>query len=138
MTKEERLKEYILDRYGSMREFTIAVDMPYSTVASVLKRGIDGSSVANVFKICNALGISPDELSQGKISPTVDHIAQPGEALTEVNEIISDTKARLLNYSNLTLGGKPVDQDTINALVQGIDLSLEMIKKGITKPITKT
>lgn len=135
MTKEDKLKDYILERYASIREFTMAVDMPYSTVSSVLKRGIDNSSVSNVFKICKALGISPDELADGRIVPKVDHIVKPGgnEIMIEVNEILSDTKARLLHYDGLTLGGKPVNDDTVKAIVQGIDVSVEMAKRNTKK-----
>jgi len=64
---EELLKEEILKNYRSIREFTQNIDIPYSTVDTILKRGVKNSSVDNVIKICNALGISADSLIDGEI-----------------------------------------------------------------------
>ena len=66
-TSEDRLKEYILTKYKSVREFTCAIDMPYSTVDSIFKRGIRNASVDNIIKICEFLGISTDALINGQI-----------------------------------------------------------------------
>lgn len=127
MAPEEKLKELILSRYRSIREFTIAIDMPYTTIDSIFKRGIGNSSVSNVIKICKALRISADELAEGKIASVTDHII-PGD-LTEIKDILSDTKARLIHHDNLTLDGSPVDEKTVDALVQGIDISMELVKR---------
>ncbi len=129
MTIEEKIKQYILDRYSSIREFTQIHDINYSTLDSILKRGISNSSVVNVIKICKALGISADELAEGRIIPKVDYMVDDDNLLIEVNDIISDTKARLLNYTDLTLNGKPVSEETKKAIVQGIEISVELAKK---------
>lgn len=129
MTIEEKIKQYILDRYSSIREFTQIHGIIYSTLDSILKRGISNSSVANVVKICKALGISADELAEGRIVPKVDYMVDDNNTLIEVNDILSDTKARLLNYTDLTLNGKPVSEETKKAIVQGIDISVELAKK---------
>lgn len=70
-TSEDRLKEYILTKYKSVREFTGAIDMPYSTVDSIFKRGIRNASVENIIKICDFLGISTDALINGYIEHKV-------------------------------------------------------------------
>lgn len=67
MTIEERLKDLILERYKSLREFTTIADIPYTTLDSILKRGVGNSSVSNVIKICKKLNISLDELMDGNI-----------------------------------------------------------------------
>ncbi|MFR4352481.1 MAG: XRE family transcriptional regulator [Roseburia sp.] len=69
---EDALKEFILSKYKSIREFTMDADMPYSTVDSIFKRGLRKSSVDNLILICEHLGISADALLDGKIesSPT--------------------------------------------------------------------
>lgn len=139
MTTEEKLKQYILERYKSIREFTIAIDMPYSTLDGVLKRGIDNSSVGVIFKICKALNISPDALGEGEIVPkSLDYgIVIGGNQIDievketkEVDQILEDTKKRLLTYQDLLLEGKPVKKSEISTLVNGIDISLEMVKKS--------
>ena len=92
MTIEERLKELILKRYHSVREFTIENDIPYTTVHSIFKRGIGNSSVTNVIKICKALGISADALADGEIVPVKKHTATLLNDRIEVKDILDDTK----------------------------------------------
>lgn len=69
MSLEEELKNLILSKYKSLREFSIELDMPYSTIDSILKRGIDKASITNIIKICKRLNISADELADGCIVP---------------------------------------------------------------------
>jgi len=140
MTTEEKLKNYILERYRSIREFTIDIDMPYSTLTGVLTRGIDNSSVGVIFKICKALNISPDALAEGEIVPRIEagslkvsaNIEKPTAegTVVELADIISNTKKHLLKQKNLSLNGKPVNKTEIVNLVNGIDISLEMVKKS--------
>lgn len=59
---EEKLKNLIITKFGSVRQFAIYIDIPYTTVDSILKRGIDNSNVGNVIKMCKALNISIDNL----------------------------------------------------------------------------
>lgn len=63
---EEKLKNIIIDKYGSIRQFAIKIDIPYTTVDSILKRGIDNSNVGNVIKMCKALNLSIDKLLDNK------------------------------------------------------------------------
>lgn len=63
---EEKLKNLIIDKYGSVRQFSFKIDIPYTTVDSILKRGIDNSNVGNVIKMCKALNISIDNLLDNK------------------------------------------------------------------------
>ena len=72
MIIEEKLKSLILERYHSIREFTLQINMPYTTVDSIFKRGIGNSSLTNVTKICRFLKISVDDLADGKITPKHD------------------------------------------------------------------
>ena len=67
MTIEEQLKQLILSKYKSLRAFTQEIDVPYSTVDTMLKRGIGGTSVTTVLKVCNSLGIDADALTNNKI-----------------------------------------------------------------------
>ena len=69
MSTEEKLKEFILSKYSSVREFTLEIDFPYTTLDSILKNDIGNSSVTNVLKICKALHISGDALANGEIVP---------------------------------------------------------------------
>lgn len=67
---EEELKQMILERYKSIREFTNVIDMPYSTIDSVLKRGINKASINTVIRICRELKIDTEKLAGGTIEST--------------------------------------------------------------------
>ena len=70
MSTEERLKAFILTKYKSIREFSGTVEMPYSTIDSIFKRGVVNSGVDSIIKICAFLGISVDALIMGEIAPS--------------------------------------------------------------------
>lgn len=67
MTIENELKGLILSRYKSVRDFAISINMPYSTIDSIFKRGVSNASITNIIKICKALSISADDLARGSI-----------------------------------------------------------------------
>jgi len=51
MNIEERILEEIKYKYKTVKNFSNMIDLPYTTVVSILKRGILNSSVENVVKI---------------------------------------------------------------------------------------
>ena len=57
MSTEELLKEYILKHYKSLRDFCMRNDFAYSTISSIFKRGIMGSSVSLIISVCDRLDI---------------------------------------------------------------------------------
>ena len=59
---EKQIKSLIIEKHGSVRNFSIKINIPYTTVDSILKRGIENSNVKNVITICNALNLSLDKL----------------------------------------------------------------------------
>lgn len=62
MNREQRLRELILNKYVSLRKFSIEADIPYSTLMTILARGIGGASFDMVIRICRKLGVDPREL----------------------------------------------------------------------------
>ena len=127
MRIEEKLKELILSRYKSLREFTQVIDMPYSTLDTILKRGIDKASITNIIKICQELHISADELANGRIVPAFETTPEPRSS--EIGTLINDFKSRILTYDDLTCNGVPVDPVTRLALVDAIDTAVEVGKR---------
>ncbi len=59
MTREQRLRNLILDRYKSLRQFALEADIPYSTLMTLLSRDIGGASFDVVVKICRELDLDP-------------------------------------------------------------------------------
>lgn len=66
---ESELKQYILTKYKSIRAFTQAAEIPYSTVDSMIKKGIDGTGINTISKICKTLSIDLESLASGRIVP---------------------------------------------------------------------
>lgn len=62
MTREQRLRCRIQDRYVSLREFAKAADIPYSSLMSLLTRGVGGASFDTVLRICRVLELDPYEI----------------------------------------------------------------------------
>lgn len=129
MTIEEKLKEYILRRYHSLREFTIAHDIPYTTLYSIFRRGLGNSGVTVVAKICKALNISVDALADGEIKPLNDRSTVLLDETIEINDIIEETKDLLSCNGTITLDGKPIDKSDINSIINAIDIGVEMAKR---------
>ena len=67
MSVGQELKALILQRYKSVRAFSEETGIPYSTIDSIFKRGIENSSVSNIIKICRSLNIDADALGSGRI-----------------------------------------------------------------------
>lgn len=129
MAIEDQLKNLILTRYRSIREFTIAIDIPYTTIDSIFRRGVGNSSVANVIKICKALGISADELADGKLVPVIQKVPVKLGDSHEIRDRLDQLKMELAYMDDPTLDGEPVDRDTVLAIAQGIDVSYETVKR---------
>lgn len=110
---EDKIKDMIISRYGSLRNFCNKIDVPYSTIDSILKRGIGKANVLNVIKICNALGLSVDSLKHGIIEPRETEQVTPEEFANEVRSLLCKTnnlteqqKQHLLNTLNFICGEK--------------------------------
>ena len=123
MTIENQLRELILLKYGSLREFTFNIGLPYSTLSTILKNGIMTANISNVVKICNALSIKIDELVEGRL---VENI--PGERLLDVEKIFNQTKINI-QYPNVKINGQKLDKNTQKMLIFSIDLIYQLALK---------
>lgn len=130
MTIEEKLQELILERYNSIREFSAVIDMPHTTIHSLFKRGIGKSSVITVTKICKALNISVDALADGEIKPA-KKTYQPKRLndWIEVDEIIDETKEILESRGFITIDGKPIGVNQLEAIFDAMDVGVELAKR---------
>lgn len=129
MTIEERLKELILNRYHSIREFSLTISMPNSTLESIFKRGIGNSSVTNVIKICKELGISADALADGEIVPIQKRPATRVNDRIEVKELVEDMKDILNTRGGLTIDGYPMTVNAVDSIIDAMDIGVEMAKR---------
>ena len=124
MSTEDKLKQLILSKYRSVREFTLDNNLPYSTVASLFTRGISNASITTVIKICQALCISADELSEGNIV-FISEQTKP----TKLEDLVFSFKNQILT-GNLTINDKVMDKATAARLATYMDALLEAEKKN--------
>ena len=128
MTTEDKLKNLIVCKYGSMVNFSKEIDMANSTLATIMKNGIHKASVNNVIKICQALGISADELAHDKIIP-INSNGKDISNKTELNEIVENTPENIEKYRFLTIDGKPMNNEEIELLLDCLNLTIGLIRK---------
>ena len=130
MTIESKLKDLILDQYNSIREFTIKINMAYSTLDSIFKRGIQNATLSNILKICDALHISADALANGEI----EYISKPVEKEThEITEILANTKRQLLSDHALMFNGKPAGEESIQSILDAMEVGMEIARRKAQK-----
>ena len=63
MTREEYLKQLIIEDSVTIKDFAKKINMPYTTLYYIL-RNVGGASIDNILKICKVLGISADDLAK--------------------------------------------------------------------------
>lgn len=84
---EYRLKMLIIERYGSLKKFADTIEMPWTTLDSILKRGVANSNITNVLKITRELGLDAEKLVYGQIveniKPTTIAAHFEGEEYTD-------------------------------------------------------
>lgn len=128
MSIEDSLKDLIIERYGSVIDFSKEIDMANSTLASILSRGIHKASIGNIIKICNALEISADGLAMDMIVPIVKQ-QEAVQKPTDIDEIISITKLNIKAY-NLTIDGELIDDEEKESIIDSLELCAEFIRRN--------
>lgn len=123
MRIEDQLKDLIIHRYGTMINFSNEIGLANSTMATLMKNGLEKSSLTNIFKICNALGISVDALAIGRIIP-IDR----SKKTEHLEDIYSDIKLRF-ESQNITLQGIHLDQSEKDRLLFLLETGIEMIRR---------
>lgn len=108
VTREEYLKELIKQKgYGNLKQFAAEIDIPYTTLLSMLNNGIGGAAVGSVIKICEALDISVESLKSEMVEPSL-------------NDTIFNLSKTVLadhNLMNLLLSAKNLEAKDIGVLV---------------------
>lgn len=89
MSVEEQLKQLILSNYKSVRAFTLETQLPYSTVDNIFKRGIGGTAVTTVVKICDALNITVEGITRGHIEPRNSSVLSPSLLTLQQSALLS-------------------------------------------------
>lgn len=94
MSIEEELKALMIKKFGSVNKFSHENGLSTSTVATIFTRGINKTNINTIIKICQALQISADELSNGRIT----YLSEVAHPLIEFEKLSDDNQKRLLAY----------------------------------------
>ncbi len=62
MTREQLLLSIIKEKYKSLRSFSIAANIPNSTLSSMFKKGLGGTSAETLLKVCSILELDMSAL----------------------------------------------------------------------------
>lgn len=81
MNIEDRLKNTIERKFGNVKTFAEKIDLPYTTVRSILQRGVMNAKVENVIKIADGLNMRAEDLmsldNTQSISTIYNQLAPP-------------------------------------------------------------
>jgi len=129
MTIEEKLRAFILNRYCSMNNFCNEVGLLPQTMSAILRKGITTCSSGNLFKICDALGISIDYLRKGEIVPLINN-DDPYIDIMDAFVSIAKTK-------DFTIDGVPLNRKELHVFSSNLELSINIIKNEREMDIDK-
>jgi len=98
----------------NMKEFAEHVGIPYTTLYSILERGVGRASIDNVLKICRALGITAEDLEQMAEGREVDSYANR----------LSDEELLTIAAHRIGYEGELTEQE-INQIKKAIRIALD-------------
>ena len=125
MSIETDLKEYIKNKFGSIRSFAFELDVTPSTIYSILKNGIGTATTANMKMICNLLNISMDALIMDeKIVPYYRSAPKPER---DVEDRLSHIHDELKNGSTM-IDGQIADDKAIELIVTSAKVGIQLAK----------
>lgn len=107
MNRESYLKDLIESQYTSVRNFSEQINVPYTTIRSILERGVLNAKMENIINICKGLHITPEQLYNFEDS-VVSKITKTSLKLN------SGRQENVYNYANDQLNeqNKVVDMPT--------------------------
>lgn len=120
MNREEFLRSLMVSKYGSVKEFSRAVEIKYTTIMTMLKNGVGNAGVDNVLSICEKLGISPEILKEdfsiseleSKIIGNVFNLNYFNKKRTEIfiSNLLSEQNG-YMRSGRSSAAGAPIDGD---------------------------
>lgn len=87
MQRAEIVKRLIDETGLSTKAFAEKAGLPYTTLRSMLNRGLGGAAVDNVLKVTKALGITVDELEQMVGEKNGERVHVANETLMSPSEL---------------------------------------------------
>lgn len=125
MTKEKDLKYLMEKKSGSVKAFSTEIGLAYTTVRSILERGIFNAKVENVIKICNGLNIRPEDIMDIKKPEPIESSIEtlPVKKIPVVSKISAGlpiySEENLVDYIYFATNKLNSDKEEIGLKVSG-------------------
>ena len=124
MDKTEYIKELIKNTGLNLKSFAERSGIPYTTLRSMLERGVENASVNNVIKVCRALNICVESLYEQ--CNNIQLTKEEKLLLDNYNSLNNIGKEKLLDYSNDLIGNvKYIYKEPTTMAAHDDDLTLE-------------
>ena len=94
MNIEDNLKEIIEAKFGNVKTFAEKIDLPYTTVRSILQRGVMNAKVENVIKIADGLNMKAEDLMSLDNTQSISTI---------YNQLDQKRQAKVYNFADRQL-----------------------------------
>lgn len=104
MKREDIIRKLIKESGMNMKSFAESIDMPYTTLYTMLNKGIGKASVDNVLKICKGLGISVEELEA--LADGENNRMRKGDANIIVNNLEEEKELQLIQRAHKKMDAK--------------------------------
>lgn len=97
MNREAIIKDLIKKKGMSIKTFSEFAGLPYTTLHSMLERGIGKASVDNVILVCKALGVSIEDLENMANESNTSKIQNI--AAHAVNDLTEEEQEKLIEFA---------------------------------------
>ncbi len=128
---EQQIKTLIKNKYGSINQFSIKTGIAYSTMDSIIKRGINNSNLSSIIRVCEALNISADGLSKGIISYKKDNQTTNNLDIYKLDNILPISTQKIPLLGSVACG-QPIyaEEDKESYIVLGTNIKADFCLKA--------
>lgn len=128
--RDQRTKyiEHLIEQnWPNKKAFAEAINIPYTTLHSMLQRGIGNASVNNVIKVCNGLGITTDELIYwGNLYEIGSIIKEEREKRgINIEELSQKAKISLETLSQIEKNIVPITPENLKNITNVFDMTTQ-------------
>lgn len=119
---ESELKDYIMSKFRTLKDFSEASGVPLSTLSTILGKSIKKANMSTIIAICDTLNISADELFNGRIvqRKNVEQVSLTNEQFDLLN-----------NFNKLS----KFNQETVEIMVDRMVKGCQTIIKTLAQPV---
>lgn len=108
MTNEEILKKIIEEKYQNVKAFSEKINIPYTTVRSILERGLLNAKVENVIRIADELNMRAEDMLLLSEKENLNK-----DLYFYFEKLTKDSKLKVINFAKTKLDEQNTISDNI-------------------------